>query len=70
MVLVGLNNDDYEHSKEVNHLENLMIVDLESVLLGEVWFAAADSAKEDEVKYGYIFRIPAICFGNSIDFKK
>lgn len=33
LVLVGLNNDDYEHSKEVNDLENLMIIDLENVVL-------------------------------------
>jgi len=33
LVLVGLNNDDYEHSKEVNDLENLMISDLETVVV-------------------------------------
>ena len=32
LVLVGLNNDDIEHSKEVNDLENLMISDLETVV--------------------------------------
>ncbi len=32
LVLVGLNNDDYEHSKEVNDLENLMICDLETAV--------------------------------------
>lgn len=33
LVLVGLNNNDYEHSKEVNDLENLMIKELETVVV-------------------------------------
>lgn len=33
LVLVGLNNNDYEHSKEVNDLENLMIEELETVVV-------------------------------------
>lgn len=92
LVLVGLNNDDFEHSKEVNDLENLMIKDLEKVVIEDKntkiakhrnidaslpdidfavldmstnsaiicelkWFAAADSAKEvyakeDEITHG------------------